>query len=428
MTTLASSVAAKLDIKLGDVSTIATDTTTKEGNQIKGAYHEGSNDIVINDVNTKNTGDAVNTLGHEIAHALDSQDGVVRKGMTADGQSYSEEYANTMGESLQDYADFAMWNNTEGQTLANTNHHNGTVDKTTGNTIATTGTATRNFVERRDNEELDYRQVVSIRGGDPSKATELSVDSKSLELKGQNLEKYKEHYVNFVNDKLSKALIELNAKGYSEKDKNIILEKYKEDLIANISSEEFDTTLVSLPIKVKEIDPETKVKFFDSGQSQTIVNSIVKDYEEGEQIILQGHSAGGGDVQDVAEALKDKGIDNVITVQVDSIEPLGDDASIPNNVTKAVNVYQKESKTGNTIVDFIDSDAMNGENNIHRAWFNDKTEIVNKEFKNIAGPSQGSVNSSHRNIDNDHRVQKFIQEQVLPEVKKDMEKQNETNY
>ena len=53
---------------------------------------------------------------------------------------------------------------------------------------------------------------------------------------------------------------------------------------------------------------------------------------------------------------------------------------------------------------------------------------MNKEFKNIAGPSQGSVNSPHRNIDNDHRVQKFIQEQVLPEVKKDMEKQNETNY
>jgi len=68
---------------------------------------------------------------------------------------------------------------------------------------------------------------------------------------------------------------------------------------------------------------------------------------------------------------------------------------------------------------------MNGEDNIHQGLFNDKTVIVNREFKNITGPSQGLVNSPHRNIDNDHRVQEFIQKQVLPEVNKDINKNAE---
>jgi len=223
------------------------------------------------------------------------------------------------------------------------------------------------------------------------------------------LNEYEGKFVNAINYKYSKKKEELDNTNLPEKDKGELLKQYIEKEIANIKSEEFDTSLVSLPREVKSLDPETKVKIYDSSQPEAVVESIMKDYEQGEQIILQGHSAGGGDVQDVAEELNDRGVGNVITVQIDSIEPFGDDASIPANVTKAVNVYQKESKTGNATVDYIDSDAMNGEDKVHQGLFNNKTEVINKEIKNVTGPSQGLVNSPHRNIDDEPVVQKFTQ-------------------
>ena len=194
-------------------------------------------------------------------------------------------------------------------------------------------------------------------------------------------------------------------------------------LTKRINAEEIDSSLLSLGAKIKDLDPDTKVKIFSSGQKQTVADSIINDYEQGEQIIIQGFSAGGGDVQDLSGILKNAGIkDNLITIQIDSIEPLGNDASIPDNVNKAINVFQKESQTGLPIVDFIDDNAMNGEDKIKRSLLNFDTVIVNKEFKNIQGPSQGEPSSPHRNMDNDPRVQQFIEEQVLPAVKKQNDK------
>lgn len=71
---------------------------------------------------------------------------------------------------------------------------------------------------------------------------------------------------------------------------------------------------------------------------------------------------------------------------------------------------------------------MNGEDEIERDIFNDTTVIINKKFENIIGPATGNVANPHQNIDNDKKVQDFIQKEVLPEVKKDMEKEkNESN-
>jgi len=152
MQEVASSVAAKLEIDLGAVTTIATDATktTADGEaEIKGAYHDGSGDIVINDKNIDNTGDAVNTLGHELVHAV----------------GYGEDASKVMGESLEGYADFGMWNRGEdGQTLAGSNNHVGTVDKETEKTIVTTDDASKNFVERHDKGELKYELKDAVAG------------------------------------------------------------------------------------------------------------------------------------------------------------------------------------------------------------------------------------------------------------------------
>lgn len=95
--------------------------------------------------------------------------------------------------------------------------------------------------------------------------------------------------------------------------------------------------------------------------------------------------------------LNDIDIQNIITIQIDSIEPFGDDATIPDNVTKGINVYQNESKTGAAYIDIPFPNAMNGENEIH-ASDNETTTIINKLFVDIQGPSEGLLNSPHRNI------------------------------
>ena len=59
-----------------------------------------------------------------MAHLLDTQRGESREGTTSSGETFKDEYSNLMGDSMQDYADFAMYNYTD-KTLASTNTHNG---------------------------------------------------------------------------------------------------------------------------------------------------------------------------------------------------------------------------------------------------------------------------------------------------------------
>ncbi len=151
---IASSVAKELKIELADVSTISTNKQTKDGDEIMGGYHRPSGDIALNDKNINSTGEAMNTLGHELAHSLDTQRGETRQGTTASGQSYSNEYANIMGNSLEDYAEFGMWNYTD-YTLATSNTHNGlTPPKSVFDTNY--DKATQNFENRVDGGEIDY--------------------------------------------------------------------------------------------------------------------------------------------------------------------------------------------------------------------------------------------------------------------------------
>ena len=59
------------------------------------------------------------------------------------------------------------------------------------------------------------------------------------------------------------------------------------------------------------------------------------------QIIIYGHSWGGSETITLARALQGDGIPVLLTIQVDSVEKLGEnDSLIPANVTKAANFYQ----------------------------------------------------------------------------------------
>ncbi|CAC9654002.1 hypothetical protein [uncultured Gammaproteobacteria bacterium] len=406
------------------VANTNTNTNDNDNTNDNRAGHYGEdNNIYLNDTNINNTKDLTTTIGHETSHALDNQDPSINTNPQNNASKTDNEiYADNYGDDFGDYVEFASENYGNGN-LASTNNRN------LGNTPAETQRNTK-LVERNnqdyariDKSKGEDRQVISIRGGDINKAVEIGINKSGLNFTGQNLEEYQAYY----QSKLYNYAIELKKKlketNYTKEQKEDIFQEQLNKAADFYNKEEFKSSLITLPNEILKLDSKTKVKIFDSGQKNTIVESIIKDYKKGEQIILQGHSAGAGDVQDITQVLKDKKIANIITVQIDSIEPFGNDASIPSNVNKAINVYQSESKTGNSIIDFMDSNAMNGEDNIEPDLFNNRTEIVNQEFVNIQGPSTGKSSDSHRNMDNDPKVQEFIQDQVLPEVEKDINRE-----
>jgi pimeloyl-ACP methyl ester carboxylesterase len=69
--------------------------------------------------------------------------------------------------------------------------------------------------------------------------------------------------------------------------------------------------------------------------------SLSPNEKQDARIILYGHSWGGSEAVRLADRLQKKGIPVLLTVQVDSIEKLGEnDAVIPPNVEEAANFYQ----------------------------------------------------------------------------------------
>jgi hypothetical protein len=431
---------SKVDLYDGEKTTSGSlgdnPLTDVKGGTVVDANNQNAGDIFVDAGNGASKTDMANTLGHEILESQDFQgkDSSLTGGLFGKNTDQQQEsLANAFGDQFADRINQAAGGDLDSTGGADFNNN------LKNSAAVKAGTQKANTV---GNARVEHRQYIGIRGGDVSRATEFNVDKESLQFKGQDLAGVKAIYQNqldsqakalngmaaqdpqkFINimvDQLGAEKVKgvLENKNLSNDEKlGLLIGGIQNNQIKGINAEEFDSSIITLGVKIKEIDPETKVKIFDSGQKDNVVESILKDYEEGEQIIIQGHSAGGGDAQDIPSILKARGIErNLITVQLDSIEPLGDDASVSNNVNKAINVYQNESQTGQVHIDTLYPNAINGEDEIKRELFNDRTVIVNREFKDIIGPSVGTPSDSHRNIDNDHNVQEFIRMEVLQEI------------
>jgi hypothetical protein len=133
---------------------------------IKGGYHEKSGDIALNDKNIDSTGDAVNTLGHELGHNVAGD----RTGAMAEG------YASIMGEGLENYANFGMYNYGDGEALASANNHKGLRPPTS--VFDPQYKANQEFERRVDNGEVDYSSLVFDRS--ESKVYFYSKDKKLI--------------------------------------------------------------------------------------------------------------------------------------------------------------------------------------------------------------------------------------------------------
>jgi len=108
--------------ELGYVTEGYDNQITADENSIRqGFYSEETGDAYINDEHIDSTGELVETAGHEMAHAMDSQDG--------SSQEYSQEdretYAHSIGEGLANYTDQALDISGYDDGMASSNNHVG---------------------------------------------------------------------------------------------------------------------------------------------------------------------------------------------------------------------------------------------------------------------------------------------------------------
>ena len=127
-------------------------------------------------------------------------------------------------------------------------------------------------------------------------------------------------------------------------------------------------------------------------------------------VIIAGHSAGGGDVQNLGWKLKKLGITINLSAQLDSVEVLSGDAKIASNVSRAMGFYQNEGLV-----------ITRGEANIN-AEDAAKTTVTNIRIDKPLGPSDPGKfpllsNAYHRNMDNDERGWGFILNHVQTKLK-----------
>ena len=107
------------------VAVISTDEIGQQDKQIKGHYNQGDEKtgegqgVYINDQNIDTTEEAMETLGHELAHAQDD----ANRNFKA-GDADQNTYANNYGSDLTKYTNFASTNYGQGG-LATSNNRNG---------------------------------------------------------------------------------------------------------------------------------------------------------------------------------------------------------------------------------------------------------------------------------------------------------------
>lgn len=143
--------------------------------------------------------------------------------------------------------------------------------------------------------------------------------------------------------------------------------------------------------------------------------SGVRSQEHNTKVILYGHSWGASQVVECARELERHGIPVALTIQVDSVRKMGqNDSSIPANVAKAVNFYQRRGLTpGRPQISAIDSTRTKMLGNFHMTY--EHPEIRCDNYRWLSR----SLNKPHHLIENDPRVwdkiMSYIDSELTPQ-------------
>jgi len=396
-------------------------------------YYEKDRDIFINvngkDIDMTNSATQIGAVVHENARHQYAQEG---RNYDIDTETYLASQRRKLAESVWSY-------NTNLNGYGTTNSSLNRDGWLNTNRASTTVTAGSGKIRPLDSRDIKPLQSIGIFGGNQAQASgnESPKDSNALHVYGDSIEAYlakkREWLTRVGTDELKQFAANLPIV-LTDKAKQEKIIEHKGRIEAALNRQYgiiLNEGVVAINNYVKNRDGNARTKIYSAGQPEKVTDSIVKDYKKDELIILYGHSAGGGDVQDVAQNLKEKGINNIITIQVDSVEPFGDDASIPSNVKSAINIYQKQSGDINDFrireKDNIDIYLNRGKENISGYLIRGednisaddpkKTSIINKEVTHtLEGPARQKYPNNpitpHRDIDNDPKVQQYIIKQV----------------
>lgn len=129
-------------------------------------------------------------------------------------------------------------------------------------------------------------------------------------------------------------------------------------------------------------------------------NSSLASAKQNPEIILYGHSWGASQVVEFARELERHGIPVALTIQVDSVQKVGqNDRTIPANVVKAVNFYQRKGLTpGRPLIIPEDAERTKILGNFHMTYKDPEIRCDNYRWLSRV------FNKPHHLIENDPHV------------------------
>lgn len=148
--------------------------------------------------------------------------------------------------------------------------------------------------------------------------------------------------------------------------------------------------------------------YLDTDRSGTLSDGEKRDA----RIVLYGHSWGASETVNTARQLDRLGVPVLLTIQVDSVQKLGeDDATIPANVHRALNIYQTEG-------------LLSGRRSIHAADPTKTTIVGNRLVSYRSAPVDTSqfpwfartFMHPHIEIENDPEVWATVQSMIQDAV------------
>lgn len=122
--------------------------------------------------------------------------------------------------------------------------------------------------------------------------------------------------------------------------------------------------------------------------------------KEQAKVILFGHSWGASQTLTIARELQRRGIPVSLTIQIDSVKKLGqDDRTVPANVAKAVNFYQRKGLTrGQPLIVAADTRRTKILGNFHMKYADRQVNCDNYRWLSRV------FNKPHHQIENDPQV------------------------
>ena len=172
--------------------------------------------------------------------------------------------------------------------------------------------------------------------------------------------------------------------------------------------------------------PAVDAEVFGNHQGQEALNLVLervygnnpdsarKPGNQTTQVILYGHSWGASQVLEFARELERRGVPVALTIQVDSVRKMGqNDRTVPANVAKAVNFYQRKGFTpGRPLIVPADKERTTILGNFHMTYKDAKIRCDNYRWLSR------KLNKPHHLIENDphvwDRIVSLIDSELIP--------------